>query len=602
MKINNFQLHTDDEVIKKIVGEVLRTFHFEFAHGEAADFDEFDIKNKIEGDKVKTYLTASCGGSEKIFKVTDKIRPEEKRSGEIHRLIKKNLYKIVVDELKLPPVPYGIMHGVRPTKIIHRWMREGYGVTSHGIIDRDKISRRLRKDYLTSYEKAQLLTEVAIRQIPILKSEKKNFVSVYVGIPFCVTRCLYCSFPSNVLPSDEKVAEFMEVLKKDIDAAAEEIKRYNFKVQTIYVGGGTPTALPEKFFVEMLEKVFKNFYSETVEEFTVECGRPDTITAEKISAMKNFKVTRVSVNPQTMQQKTLDRIGRQHTVEQIITAFNEIRNSTDFKINMDLILGLPGENAADVQDSLEKVLNLNPDDVTLHALALKRGSQLQIQLADEVQSLEDFELPSDEEVIKMSELAEKILREKNYLPYYLYRQDYISGQIENIGWCKSGAEGIYNIQIMEERQTILGVGAAASTKVPDNEEMRMLSTFNAKDLTTYLRDADKYILNREKSLAEIYKPAKDFEELPTVTKVLSEVEEEKNIPAEKVDEVEENEIVLEKKSDAEKLLELEEKISAPVEVEITEKNIDENLTVTEVVKKKSKKRKKKNKNSAEINQ
>lgn len=621
MRINNFQLHTDDEVIKKIVGEVLRAFHFEFAHGEAADFDEFDITNKIDGDKVKTYLTASCGGSEKIFTEVDKIRSEEKRSAEIHRLIKKNLYKIITDNLKLPPVPYGIMHGVRPTKIIHRWMRSGYGVTSHGIIDRDKISRRLRKDYLTSYEKAQLLTEVAIRQIPLLKNEDDKTISIYVGIPFCVTRCLYCSFPSNVLPSDEKVAEFMAVLSKDIDAAAEEIKRYNFKVQTIYVGGGTPTALPEKFFVEMLEKVFANFYSDTVEEFTVECGRPDTITAEKIDAMKKFKVTRVSVNPQTMQQKTLDRIGRQHTVEQVVTAFNEIRNSTDFKINMDLILGLPGENVSDVQDSLEKVLNLNPDDITLHALALKRGSQLQTRLADEVQSLEDFDLPSDEEVQKMSCVAEKILREKNYLPYYLYRQGYISGQIENIGWCKKGSEGIYNVQIMEERQTILGVGAAASTKVPDNEEMRMLSTFNAKDLTTYLQGVDKYIDNRRKSLADIYKvelessqaekmeseiekPA-EVEDLPTVSKIVSEVEEEKNIPepenkpAEKVAEVVENEITLEKTTDAEKIAELEEKISAPVEIELEEKVIDENLTVTEVVKKKSKKRKKKNKTSSE---
>jgi len=448
MRINNFQLIDADEVTKKIVGEVLRAFHFEFAHGEAADFDEFEIKNKVEDDRVKTYLTASCGGSERIFKVTDKIRPEEKRSGEIHRLIKKNLYKIIVEELKLPPVPYGIMHGVRPTKIIHRWLLGGYGVTSHGIIDRDKISRRLRKDYLTSYEKAQLLTEVTIRQLPILKTADDKKISVYVGIPFCVTRCLYCSFPANVLPGDEKVSEFMEVLTKDIDAAAQEIKRYGFKVQTIYIGGGTPTALPEKFFAEVLEKVFNAFHGEGVEEFTVECGRPDTITTEKISAMKKFQVTRVSVNPQSMQQKTLDRIGRQHSVEQVLTAFNQLRNSTDFKINMDLILGLPGESLADVEDSLEKVLQLNPDDITLHALALKRGSQLQTQLADEVNTLEDFNLPSDEEVRQMADIAEKILRKKNYLPYYLYRQDYISGGIENIGWCKSGAEGIYNVQII----------------------------------------------------------------------------------------------------------------------------------------------------------
>ena len=308
------------------------------------------------------------------------------------------------------------------------------------------------------------------------------------------------------MPNDEKVAEFMQVLTKDIDAAAAEIRRYNFKVQSIYIGGGTPTALPEKFFAEMLEKVTAAFYSESVEEFTVEAGRPDTITAEKISAMKNCHVTRVSVNPQTMQQKTLDRIGRQHSVEEIYTAFKNLREGTNFQINMDLILGLPGETLSDVKDTLEKVLALNPDDITLHALAIKRGSQLQTQLADEITTLEEFDLPEDKEVRKMGDLAEKMLRGKKYLPYYLYRQGYISGQIENIGYCKRGAEGIYNIQIMDERQTILGVGAAATTKVPDNEELRLLTSFNAKDLITYLRDVDKYIENRSNILAEIYNP------------------------------------------------------------------------------------------------
>lgn len=521
MKIGNFKLWSDDEVITKIVGEVLRAFHLEITGtSEDSDFDEFEIKPEVKDNKVTVSLTASCGGGEKIFKFNEKVRPEERFGAEVHRLIKKNLYRIITENLKLPPVPYGIMHGVRPTKIIHRWMSGGFGVTSHGIIDRDRISRRLREDYLTSYEKAQLLTEVAIRQLPILKSADKKNVSVYVGIPFCVTRCLYCSFPSNVLPDEEKIAEFMEVLTRDIEAAAQEIKLYGFKVQTIYIGGGTPTALPENFFAEMLEKVFNAFHGESVEEFTVECGRPDTINTAKISTMKHFQVSRVSVNPQTMQQKTLDRIGRQHSVEQVLTAFSELRDLTDFKINMDLILGLPGETSDDVKDSLEKVLRLNPDDITLHALALKRGSKLQTQLADEVSTLEEFELPSDEEVRKMSDATEKILREKNYLPYYLYRQGYISGGIENIGWCKRGAEGIYNVQIMDEQQTILGVGAAASTKVPNNKEKCLQSSFHAKDLETYLRDIEKYIDNREKVLAEVYEPVEGAPQIKITEKII----------------------------------------------------------------------------------
>lgn len=504
MKLTNFSINGVDQVVGKIIGEVLRAFHARIVlDRDEADFDNFEIHNSVKDEKVTTRLLVEKKGVKKFFVESGNVRPEEKRRSEIYRLIKKNLYKIIVNDLKFSPVPYGIMHGVRPTKIVHRWMSQGFGVTSHGVIDKDKISRRLREDYLTSYDKAQLLTEVALRQIPFLNSENEKNVSVYVGIPFCVSRCLYCSFPSNILPNEKKISDFIRILGKDISAAAEDIKRYNLKVKNIYIGGGTPSALPEKFFEEMLQKVFDAFYGESVEEFTVECGRPDTISAEKISAMKKFSVTRVSVNPQTMQQKTLDFIGRKHSTEQIISAFNELRAASDWKINMDLILGLPGETAEDILDSLKKILELNPDDVTMHALALKRGSRLQTQLADKMKKLEDFNFPSDEEVRKAADIAEKILREKNYVPYYLYRQGYISGQIENIGWCKKGAEGIYNIQIINEKQIILGVGAAASTKIPDKKNSRIQSAFNAKDLNTYLHDFKKYIENRSKLFEEV---------------------------------------------------------------------------------------------------
>jgi len=499
MKIKRLIIDGNNEVISKIIGEVLRAFHIEISDVDA-DFDEFKIFNRVVVNSVSTRLEVDG----KTFGAFDFINKNEKRSGEIHRIIKKNLYEILTSNFNLRGVPYGIMHGVRPTKIIHRWIRNNFGVTSQGVIDRDKISRRLRADYLTSFEKSLLLTEVAVRQLPILNSSDDKSISVYVGIPFCVSRCLYCSFPSNVLPAEKKIAEFIKVLSRDIDAAADEIKRYNFRVQNIYIGGGTPTSLPAKFFAEMLAKVHGAFYCEGVKEFTVECGRPDTVDDEKISAMKNFNVSRVCVNPQTMQQRTLDIIGRKHTAAQVVTAFEKLRQASNWQINMDLILGLPAENFDDFMDSLTKVLALEPDDVTLHALALKRGSKLQTRLADEINTLEDFKLPSDDEVVKMSKAAEKILRDKNYLPYYLYRQGYISGQIENIGYCKRGAESFYNVQIMDERQVILGVGTAASTKVPDNKALRLKTSFNAKDLTTYLRDIDKYIANREKILAEVY--------------------------------------------------------------------------------------------------
>lgn len=488
----------------KVIGDVLRAL--EVTTSDAAEIDDLEIFNELVGKRVITRLKVTTNGGEGVLRKSSLVRNDERYGAEVNRLVKKNLYTLLIDGFGLNAVPYGILHGVRPTKIIQRWISEGFGVTSYGVIDRDKISRRVRADFLTTRDKAELLTEVALSQLPIMNSSDARTVSVYVGIPFCKTRCLYCSFPSNILPSEKKIVEFMRALTRDIEAAADAINRYGFKVQTIYIGGGTPTALPEKFFAEMLETVHRNFYGANVVEFTVECGRPDTITAAQIETLKKFPVTRVSVNPQTMHQRTLDIIGRQHTVEDVTRAFNELRAAGDWLINTDLIIGLPGERLADFKETLRQILALQPDDVTIHSLAIKRGSKLQMQIADELNTWEDFNLPNDAEVRLMAEHASEVLRGEKYLPYYLYRQGYMSGQIENVGWCKRGAEGIYNVQIMGERQTILGIGAAASTKVPDPAAKKIRTAFNAKDLTTYLRDTERYIARREEILEQVFSP------------------------------------------------------------------------------------------------
>ena len=476
----------DTEVIVKITREVLSLFKVN---------DELSIENDLTEGIVSTRLKLNG----KVLTESGKINPNEREGAEIHRLVKRNLYTIFIRDFVKEPAPYGIMHGVRPTKIVHRWIRSMNGnFTERALVD------RLKEDYLVSEEKAKLLTEVAIRQLPILHDSTPQTISIYVGIPFCVTRCLYCSFPSNVLPNEKKIVEFINILAKDIEAAELEVKRYGFKVQSIYIGGGTPTSLPDIFFSQMLDKVCQAFYHEDVAEFTVECGRPDTITPEKIVAMKAHNVTRVSVNPQSMQQRTLDIIGRRHTPEDIIRAFGELRADSNWQINMDLILGLPGESVEDVRDSIEKVLSLKPDDVTVHALALKRGSRLQMNLDDEVNTLADFNLPNDETVREMAKVSDNLIREAGYEPYYLYRQGYMRGQIENIGYCRDGAVGIYNVQIMDERQTILGVGGAATTKVVDFKHNCLQSSFNAKDLITYIRDIDHYIEKRSTLLEKIY--------------------------------------------------------------------------------------------------
>lgn len=486
-------MNSDEEVVVKVVREVLNLVEIVIDPESAADYAALSIVNQeFYGQPVSVtteVILERLNGSVQRFVVQSAARNGEKPSAARNRLVKRNLYRLLRAEFSFPKAPWGILHGVRPTKIVHRLLREG--------LDEAAILALLREDYDVSEEKAEELLEVAVHERSFLERTTDRTISVYVGIPFCLTRCLYCSFPSNVLPNDDKLQEFMDVLKKDIAATREEIKRYGFQVQSIYIGGGTPTSLPDKFFAEMLQMVYNAFWNEEVLEFTVEAGRPDSMSAEKARMMKRLAVTRVSVNPQTMQDTTLKRIGRAHTSQQIVEMYHTIRAIGIPSINMDIILGLPGETTADVVDTVEKVLALNPDDITIHALALKRGSYLKMNLSE-------VDLPSDEEAIAMFEAATKLIKKSGMKPYYLYRQGYMRGGLENIGYAHEGAESWYNIQIMEENQTILGVGGAAVTKVIDVHEHRLKSAFHAKDLVTYLRDVDYYIEKRRSLLENVY--------------------------------------------------------------------------------------------------
>lgn len=493
MRIKEFLLNSDHQVIVKITKEIFSLFHIEV--GEDAlgtDAGCWEIRNeRISSHPVRVRTVLTLEGGEALERV-DQGRPDEGESAAVHRVIKLNLYWLLRQRFGFPAAPWGILHGVRPTKLVHRWIREG--------MEAEEILSRLERDYACGREKASLMVSVAFHQLSFLRTSEEKTISVYLGIPFCRTRCLYCSFPSNVLPGEDKIREFMSVLAKDLRAAREAVQRYGFRIQNIYIGGGTPTSLPDNFFAEMVDMVYNAFYGDDVAEFTVEAGRPDSITEGKIATMVAHHVTRVSVNPQTMQERTLRRIGRGHTPEDIVEMFHALRSAGIPFINMDLILGLPGETVEDVEDTMGKVVALGPDDITLHALALKRGSNLRLKLEEK----EHVDLPGDEETRRMYETAMKYIREAGMRPYYLYRQGYMSGQLENLGCCREGAECMYNIQIMEEHQTILGIGGAATTKAVDFRERRMKACFHAKDLATYLRDIDTYINKRDRLLEETY--------------------------------------------------------------------------------------------------
>ncbi len=516
MKIQTLTINSHREVITKIIKEVLLLFDVVITGREAADYPQLSIVNRLAEpvkdlhtrnweagpDGTAVHMTTSVylfhyDGKVDVWQQASAGVSDERAAAAENRLIKLNLYDIFIKHLGGQPAPWGILHGVRPTKIVHRWI--GYGC------DEQTCISRLEREFACSAEKAQEIVPMAFRQLPFLRRTSPHTVSVYVGIPFCPTRCLYCSFPSNILPERKRLEHFMAVLRQDIAAARADMDRFGFEVQNIYIGGGTPSALPDDMFRELLELVSTSFRGGQTLEFTVEAGRPDTMTAAKIAALHDYAVDRVSVNPQTMQQRTLDFIGRRHTVAEVVDMFQALRAAGIPSINMDIILGLPGETAADVADTMRQVLALGPDDVTLHALAMKRGSRLK-----KLWEAQKISLPGAQETRQMFAAAMHSLAEAGLRPYYLYRQGYMSGDLENVGCCRPGKESMYNIQIMEEHQTIIGIGGAAVSKVVDFRAHRLRSAFHAKDLVTYLRDIDIYIAKRRQLLNDTYGEKGEF--------------------------------------------------------------------------------------------
>lgn len=493
MIIKNFYLNSTQEIIIKIVKEILVLFKIEIdEQANIYDYDELRIENTIDdiiNQGIQTNLTLRKDDKLWTYHRISKLRQNENIKAGTNRLIKLNLYHIFCEDLMNKTAPWGILHGVRPTKIVHRLMEQG--------LHRQDLIKRLKDDYEVQPDKAKLITDIAYLQLPFLaKANDSKLISIYVGIPFCPSRCLYCSFPSSILPSTEVIRKYLQTLNYEITKIKALIEQYDFKVQSIYIGGGTPTSLNENDFDDLLSLVAKSFKGDYVEEFTVEAGRPDSLSLEKAKSIVKYGADRVSVNPQTMQDRTLKLIGRKHTSADILRAFKQVRQAGIKHINTDLIIGLPGENANDAQDTINKVINLAPDDITLHALALKKGSELKL-------IKDDIILPDDETVQSMSKIMTKAIDEYGLIPYYIYRQGYMSGQLENVGYSKPGQEGIYNIQIMGERQTILGVGGAATSKIVAPSK-RLQTSFNAKDLHTYLNSIDKYINRREMLLQETY--------------------------------------------------------------------------------------------------
>jgi len=396
---------------------------------------------------------------------------------EARNVFKRMMYDML-KKLTGRELPWGTLTGVRPTKIVYTLLEDGKN--DHEIRD------YLKKEYYVSEKKGDLAIKVASNEKRLLeKLDYNNGYSLYAGIPFCPTTCLYCSFTSYPLAVwKDRVDTYVDAMLKELEFTSRLMK--DKKLDTFYMGGGTPTTLEPEQLDRVLSFFEEHFDTTGLKEHTIEAGRPDSITRDKLLIMKKHGVDRISINPQTMNDDTLKLIGRHHTVEQIKEAFTLARECGFDNINMDLIIGLPGETREHIERTMREVALLAPDSLTVHSLAIKRAARLNIFW----EKYKDYAMVNTDDIINMTADCAAAMGME---PYYLYRQKNMAGNFENVGYSKPGREGIYNILIMEEKQTIMAVGAGASTKVVFPEENRIERVENVKDVTTYIENIDEMI-------------------------------------------------------------------------------------------------------------
>ncbi|MDR2615452.1 MAG: coproporphyrinogen dehydrogenase HemZ [Oscillospiraceae bacterium] len=388
-------------------------------------------------------------------------------------------------------LPWGATTGIRPSTIVTRMLRSG--------MTEKASSAALRREYYVSRERAELALDAARAEMRAREALPPNAVALYIGIPFCPTRCAYCSFVSQSVEKSMKLLPpFLEALRREASALAEILSRSSARVVAVYIGGGTPTTLDAGELDALLAHLGGVFDFSRLREYTVEAGRPDTITAEKLAVLRARNVDRISVNPQTMSGDVLRAIGRRHTPEDVYAAFELSRAAGFAAVNMDLIAGLPGEKPRGFEESLRAVLALRPENITVHTLSLKRGSRV---------TLDNTPVPDGAEVSEMLRLAFPRLRASGYSPYYLYRQKFTSGGFENTGWTTPGGDGLYNIIMMDELRPVLALGSGVTKLVAP--EGRIERIFNPKYPYEYIERIDG-VVEKKRLIKEFLESEKDW--------------------------------------------------------------------------------------------
>ena len=415
---------------------------------------------------------------------------------EISENIKEDIKRLVFSSLKditQEEYPWGILVGIRPSKIALKYLEEGK--------TEEEIIEIFKKKHLASEEKAKLCIEIAKREVSFVNNDSKN-IAIYIGMAFCPTRCFYCSFAANPIMGNKKLVNpYLEALIYEIREMKKYVDERNLNIETVYFGGGTPTAVNNEEFELVMKEAYDAFVKgKGIKEFTVECGRPDSITKEKLETMKKFNVTRISINPQTMNDETLKIIGRGHNSKDVIEKFNLARSMGFNDINMDMIIGLPGEGIKEVIHTKEEILKLHPDSLTVHGLSLKRASILYENFVLK----KGIQVKKQEELANMYEESRLLAKELGLQPYYMYRQKNMVGNMENLGYSRKGAECIYNIQMIEDKQTIIALGADAVSKIVFLEEGRIERFANIKDVREYCNRIEEMVEGKKKLLDTLY--------------------------------------------------------------------------------------------------
>ncbi|MDD6311244.1 MAG: coproporphyrinogen dehydrogenase HemZ [Firmicutes bacterium] len=412
------------------------------------------------------------------------IRDEEKAADYTYEMVtdkdelKRNLYNDLSKITGKSP-KWGILTGIRPVKLA--------GELHDNNIDIKKV---MKDNYLLHDSKIDLVSNTLDFQRKVAGKPLRDSMSIYLGIPFCPTRCLYCSFTSNQVGEDE-IKRYLEALHHEIRICGEMAKAEGQIIESVYFGGGTPTTISAQQMDELLREMNDSFDLSKIREFTVEAGRPDTITSEKLNVLRDHGVDRISINPQTMKQETLDIIGRSHTVKDVYEAFETADKCRIETINTDLIAGLPGEDENDFMHSLSEIIRLGAENITVHTLAVKRASRLKEM--DELFNYREEELREE-----MLRLGHKAMAENGFVPYYLYRQKHTSGNTENTGFCLNNKASIYNIRIMEEAQSILALGAGGISKIYFPDENRLERVPNVSNYEIYIERIQEMIERKEK--------------------------------------------------------------------------------------------------------